>query len=425
MKIYRFFFQSISISSLNSSRSQSKNSTKVTSRSLSQGQDGRNSAQAEDHHEGHDGFSLANSVRVECRSVKERSIGKFYQIQGSVTKRLLYCPMEKVGTTFWRRVLYMLTAPDGKQYKNPYDVPIDKALKSSRLYSVPLHTVAQSFLESNSFSFLVVRNPFSRLLSAFVDKLVPPNPYYWKVFGSKAILAFRNNASAHSKMYGHDVTFQEFVKFVTRSEMTKKDLDPHYVSTFSSCKPCERHYKYIGKMETFKDDALFILKKAGMNSSAEYLSDGNIFSNLTTDDAITDSIYSPFSWKKNVLQIITWDKALRRVWLKLQMRGIISFSEKFDSYIEASETENMTADQFINKARGAHAVSKPADLKRQKLDVMKEAFQTLHIDELIEFRNAFKYDFELYGYDKNPVLLFERPVESQRPTKYFNYGYLN
>ena len=320
----------------------------------------------------------------------------------------------------------MLTAADGQRFKNPYDVPIDKALKSDRLYTVALRTVAQGFLKSNSFKFLVVRDPFSRLFSAFVDKLVPPNPYYWKAFGSKAITAFRKNANTRSKLYGHDVTFPEFVKYVTACEKTKRNLDAHFISTFSSCKPCESNYNYIGKMETFKTDALFILNKVGMNSTVEFLSEGNTFKDLTTDDAITDSIYSPFSWRTNILKVISWDRALRRIWLKLQMRGIIAHSETFDSYVTMSEvTGNLTAEQFIEKARKAHAASKPDILKQQKLEVLREAFMMLHYDDLVAFRNAFKYDFTLYGYDDNPGLLFDREKEPQMPTKYFNYDHLN
>ena len=379
----------------------------------------------EAHHDGHDGFALAANVREACKNIQERSVGRFYTVQGSVAKRLLYCPMEKVGTTFWRRVLYMLTAPDGKRFKNPYDVPIDKALKSDRLYTVSLRTVTQGFLKSNSFNFLVVRDPFSRLLSAFVDKLVPPNPYYWKAFGSKAITAFRKNASVRSKLYGHDVTFPEFVKHVTTSEKTGRNLDVHYISTFSSCKPCETNYNYIGKMETFKNDALFILNKVGMNSTVEFLSEGDTFRDLTTDDAITDSIYSPFSWRKKILQVISWDKALRRIWLKLQMRGIIALSETFDFYVTAGDIANITAEQFVEKARKAHVQSKPDELKQQKHEVIREAFMMLHLDDLVAFRNTYKYDFQLYGYDASPTSLFDRPKEPQIPSKYFNYDQLN
>ena len=376
-------------------------------------------------HEGHAGFELAASVREACKSIKERSSGKFYKIIGSVQKRLLYCPMEKIGTTFWRRVMYVLTAKNPSGFKTPYDVPILTALKNDRQYYVPIQHAASALVKSSSFSFLFVRNPYSRLLSAFVDKLVPPNPHYWKAFGSKAITAYRGGASTRSKLYGHDVTFPEFVKHVTHGERTSLNVDPHYISTFSSCRPCATTYNYIGKMENFKDDALFILSKAGMNSSVKALSQSTTFVDLTIQDAINDSIHSPFSWKNEVIKIISWDKALRRVWLKLQMRGIISVAETFDSHVSPSDITNLTANEFISIASKAHRTSKYEDLRKQKTEAMKEAFSMLHIDELKAFRNAFKNDFLLFGYDDSPGLLYNRTNEPQVPTKYFNYTHLN
>ena len=178
-------------------------------------------------------------------------------------------------------------------------------------------------------------------------------------------------------------------------------------------------------MENFKEDALYILNKVGMNSSVKVLSKSDKFKELTIDDAITDSIYSPFGWQKGVLKIISWDQALRRVWLKLQMRGIISFTESFDLHMSITDIANLTADQFISKARHAHLISEPANLKQQKVDVMKEAFMTLHIDDLKAFRNTFKNDFVLFGYDDSPALLFNRSSQPQAALKYFNYNHLN
>ena len=319
----------------------------------------------------------------------------------------------------------MLRTSKGGNYTSPYDVPISKALDGKQ------EKISQSFIKKTQkvtpFFFLFVRNPFSRILSAFIDKLVAPNPTYWKAFGSKSVRLFRTNPSVQSKNFGHDVTFQEFVKYVTRSEANSTRTDEHLVSIFSRCRPCDTRYTYVGTMETFKDDVYFILRKSGMNDTLQYLSDGDTFETLYVDDAIADSIYSPFSWRKDIIKIITWDQALRRIWLKLQMRGIIAFTEKFDSYVNAGfiKSENITAVLFIKVAKIAHGNSDPAELKKQKLGVMKEAFMTLTYDELIAFRNTYSYDFRLFGYEDSPKILFDRPLEKQAPTKYFNYTNLN
>ena len=310
-------------------------------------------------------------------------------------------------------------------FTSPYDVNISKALHHrNKIIHQP---VVKKVQEDTHLFFLFVRNPFSRLLSTFIDKLVAPNPYYWKEFGSKAIRLFRNGDRFNSYGYGHDITFREFVKYVTWKEIKNANMDPHLVSIFSRCKPCETNYTYIGTMEHFKDNVYFILNESGMKDTLHFLSRGDTFQTLYIEDAIKDSINSPFSWKNDIRKIITWGQALRRVWLKLQMRGIIAHSETFDSYVNTDDNtyDYITATQFIKAATKAHKHSDSTKLKRQKHEVMREAFMMLSYDELAAFRNAYSNDFKMFGYENSPKLLFDRPLERQAPKKYFNYSTLN
>ena len=380
---------------------------------------------ADNHRQCHDGTHLAARVQAECRALKFHKTRRPIEIEGSVTKQLLYCPMKKIGTTFWRRLFYMAKMDKGVNLTSPYDVPISNALRGHPNKISP--SVMRELKEGPHRFFLFARNPFSRLLSAFVDKLVAPNPYYWKEFGSKAIRLFRDGDQVNSNSYGQDVTFQEFVKYVTWKEVNNTNTDPHLVSIFSRCKPCEINYTYIGTMETFQDDVYFILKESGMNDTLHFLSKGDTFQTLYVQDAIKDSIYSPFSWKNDIRKIITWEQALRRAWLKLQMRGIVALTETFNSYVttDGITIDNITATQFIKAAIKAHKNSDPAELKRQKHEVIREAFMMLSYDELAAFRNAYSNDFKLFGYEDSPKLLFDRPLEKQSPSKYFNYSILN
>lgn len=340
--------------------------------------------------------------------------------------------MEKIGTTFWRRLFYMLTTTTDKtKYKQPYDVPIATALGRTKQFTPGIGTSRlSSLLNENSFSFLFVRNPYSRLLSAYIDKLVPPNPYYWKAWGRSAILKFRPNWAQTAKQpiiqtvaspAGHDITFAEFVKFVVNLEKGIKIPDPHLTSTRRACKPCSQHYNYVGRMETFKDDALYIMQRLGMNESIAILKD--TFTHYSTDDAITDSIYSPFSWRKEVVKYITWDKALERVWLKLQMRGIISRNIKLNT--TNGQLNNVSAKQFVELARAAHRDSDPEDLKKQKDMVKREAFASVPLADIKEFRELFHEDFALYDYDDSPAYILDRPAEPVAPSLFFNYNHLN
>lgn len=371
---------------------------------------------------------LASNARNVCISEHlKKAPGSILSPHVLTQKRVLYCPVEKVGTTFWRRVFYMLAATtDKRTYRQPYDVPIVTALKNTRLYTPVGYGASRlsALLKQNSFSFMFARNPYSRLLSAYIDKLVPPNPYYWKAFGRNAVTKFRPKGPRANNMAvvsGHDVTFAEFLKYVISVEKLPKTPDPHISSIKRMCKPCSHSYTYIGKMESFTDDAMFVMKKLGMNQSVNILK--NTLTNYSTDDAITDSIYSPFSWKKDIVKIISWEKALQRIWLKLQMRGIISMEIKLDT--SNGRLGNVTSKEFVSLARAAHKSSDPGLLKRQKDMVKTEAFASVPLADLKAFRELFHDDFVLFDYDPSPSYIFDRPDEPKAPSLFFNFNHLN
>ncbi|KAH3700821.1 hypothetical protein DPMN_075801 [Dreissena polymorpha] len=385
-----------------------------------------------DKHTGFDAALLAKNVCTvaNIKTDTQRRNSRLHVIAG---KRVVFCPVEKVGSTFWRRVFYILTAPDQAKYHNPYDVPIKSALENDRR----LFTLSGNddrVLKDGAFSFLFVRNPFSRLLSAYIDKLVSPNPTYWKVWGAPAVTAFRKRDDARRAVRyirgkpikrrfitGHDVTFAEFLKLVINNEQTLKQTDPHLISVKRGCKPCASNFKYIGKMESFAEDAFFIMDKLGLNfTRANYTEK---FGNLTTDDAITDSIRSPFSWKKDILKYVSWDKALQRIWLKLQMRGIIEFGIKLN--LTLIEVYNINENQFITMAREAHRKSDSNILTRQKSEVRNEAFASVALTDLENFRDLFIEDFILFGYDPSPNAYFQRDENAILTSVYLNFTHLN
>ena len=144
-----------------------------------------------DKHDRQNDFTLAASVKERCKSIKYRSMGKFFILLGLVDNGILYCPVEKCATTFWRRSLHMLTYQNSPSpYSNPFEVPrsllpnINKEFTAQSLYGNSTKEIA---VRKNSFKFLFVRNPYSRVYSTFVDKLLPPDPYFWRILGVKSI----------------------------------------------------------------------------------------------------------------------------------------------------------------------------------------------------------------------------------------------
>ena len=106
---------------------------------------------------------------------------------------------------------------------------------------------------SGRLRFMFVREPYSRLWSAYVDKFLLPD--YWNVDGVR-ITRRRPGVSREAAKCGHDVTFAEFVDYVTSVPASK--LNDHYGPYHLLCSPCLFLPHVIGKMETFDQDAKYV-----------------------------------------------------------------------------------------------------------------------------------------------------------------------
>ncbi|XP_053379980.1 uncharacterized protein LOC128548631 [Mercenaria mercenaria] len=362
------------------------------------------------------GLQLAKAVRHECslQHTQQQIKTMMHFIPG---KEILYCPVEKIATTFWRRILYTFSIKDSR-YKLPFEIPEDTAqVEIKKRFS---KTIAPH-LPVSSFTFLFVRNPFSRILSAFIDKIVAPNPYYWLHFGEAAIQLYRKSVNG-SSFKGHSITFAEFVRFVTDVESSPKVYsDPHIKSIDNSCHPCGHNYSFIGRMETFKEDALYVLQKLDTQQHI-VKSIEDQWEELSIEAAIKFNIDYCFISKQNILKYISWEKALQRLWLHLQMRGVIAKNQILN--ITKETVEKLTVTDFVELAKKANKASSESELTRQKLAVKREAYAGVGLSNLKKFTKLFRNDFNLFGYSDSPSYIFQS-ADSPITPQFFNYSHLN
>ena len=115
------------------------------------------------------------------------------------------------------------------------------------------------------FKFLVVRNPYTRLLSAYDNKFKgasAQSSWYHEHMGEYIVNEYRNHGKTVENVKGDDVSFKELVEMLSNpNEHSDQRYDPHFWNMHASCYPCLVDYDYIAKVETMEYDSDVIIKK--------------------------------------------------------------------------------------------------------------------------------------------------------------------
>lgn len=167
--------------------------------------------------------------------------------------QLSFCPLYKSASTFILKK-FLLIAP-----KYPYS---KDSVKHLEVQANVLARKEFGYLDSwdqypeftkEGTTFLFVRHPFERLLSAFRDKLEDPtvqgkkfNEYYYNKYGRRIVMHFRREKiTGPSFKYPR---FHEFLEFLLSRDL--RYYDEHWAPYFMGCSPCHIPYNFIGHFET-------------------------------------------------------------------------------------------------------------------------------------------------------------------------------
>ena len=112
-----------------------------------------------------------------------------------------------------------------------------------------------------SLKFLVVRHPFERVISAYMDKLEDytrdlkyRGGYYYAMYGADIVAKFRQKYQEkfpkNPLFMKKEPSFVEFVEFLIETPVSK--YDEHWKPQFLLCPPCHFKFDVIVKMETFE-----------------------------------------------------------------------------------------------------------------------------------------------------------------------------
>ncbi|XP_060076869.1 carbohydrate sulfotransferase 11-like [Ylistrum balloti] len=355
-----------------------------------------------------------NTIERVCDKSKHGYYGKS---KGStVAKRLVidhrhhlvYCAVQKVGSTFLRSLLKIVNSQGVKN--------IDNRWKSVNKKEPQDLTQFHYFL-SSSFKMMFVREPYSRLFSGYTDKLFTVNTFYWKITGTYIKNEILNHGNKSPSTCGHDITFPQFIKYVIESEKTGRHTDRHFTPIYEHCRPCQIPYDFIGKMETFANDSLILLnawnKRYGINIA---------FDDFEAETALQRAVSHTgrlYSMRENLEKCMSFYSGMQRIWRDLQIRGILPKSASLP--FTESESVNVDRSQLIDALTNAiKGVTDRAGLRQQKREAMIQAYGQVPMKDLIKLREVVRPDCELFGYDVSPDYIFNR-TDTSGGTNSFNY----
>ena len=166
--------------------------------------------------------------------------------------KLFFCALPKAGVTSWKTMLMELASsvrnikiyPHSKKNLIKYGITTLNGAYTSRNFT-------QKY--KNYHKILAVRHPFTRLVSAYKDKIADDVDNRNSKTYMHMVDAYRSNdTNALPPVHAMKPTWEEFARFV--SSMKANEGNRHWMKYNELCLPCVINYDTIAKLETQEHD---------------------------------------------------------------------------------------------------------------------------------------------------------------------------
>ncbi|KAE8278980.1 Carbohydrate sulfotransferase 12 [Larimichthys crocea] len=223
------------------------------------------------------------------RSLDDMSNGELRNLIVDDKHGIIYCYIPKVGCTNWKRVFFVLK--QGEPYPDPMSIEGEMVHMPNMvplLNSFP-RTEMKAKLKHYT-KFLFVRDPFVRLISAYRDKMLGNQKYFYENYGWKILRLYGNQPAPHlageAFASGIRPSFYNFIQYLVdpRTEMNEP-FEPHWRQMHRLCHPCLIKYDFVGHQETLQEDTEHILKTLMLEDDIKFPPS---YENMTSTTSVLD-----------------------------------------------------------------------------------------------------------------------------------------
>ena len=299
------------------------------------------------------------------------------------------CRIPKVASTFWSQVFMILK---------------EGASAASHIFSkfrTPLeHGISVTAKRTGSRFIFVARDPFSRLYSAYIDRIfLPSNSYRLAIEIAKEMGIYGSG----TEICANDLTFDHFLNYIADSELHEKPLNMHWTPMFSLCNPCDVEIISVVKMESFTPDVHFTLQRAGISPDIRGAID-NELNQHRVERTVRGMVEGIIRSSYNAKNCMNPTEVARRIWVAFQVQGYINdnITFPFDIINTDLKASNHTFySDVIMKTMQEYPLASE-DSKLQRRQFLVNAYAGLSKTLLEKIVTIYQQDFLLYDYSDNP-----------------------
>ena len=216
--------------------------------------------------------------------------------------------------SLWKRVLSLL---DGKHEGSAVFNLSCETMHTSHSFHLlgsDESLLHKHYVLRSSKKIMFAQDPYERLFSGYIDAFLSPCS-----FTNEEIKIVNLPRTSETKCRA-GVSFTEFLHYVTTQKVVP--VDPHFERQYSACLPCHADFDYIGKMETFQQDAEYILKDVAHIHPSEVYRASDDFDQKSDLNTIYDVAERTFRECYFKTECVSQYNVLLRLWIVFQVSRV-------------------------------------------------------------------------------------------------------